>query len=418
MRLAWALACLCTVGCDALWSSSLVPNPDRCEAGLIQCPAGLVCDSGNGRCVSPVNQATAAPRCGSPWRTGTAPASFQNLSLPVATGTGADLASIATGDLDSDGQIDLAAVSLNTTLWSFRGSGNGQFAPLAMGSAGSSPRMIRLVDFNGDHHADYLLSNRTAKEIRCTLAAADGQLLSTSTGALSGLPGAFVIGDFNADGASDVMTTQQGASDLAVLHGNGRGELATGVNLTNTRPATVLAAGDFNEDGALDLAALNTGDVQLQVYINSGSSSFMRQDISLAGELYAYWLTVGDFDCDGHLDLAVATTGKNRIVVLYGDGGGRFPASVSVNLVAEPREMQAGDLDGDGLTDLVYYDQYGDLFVLPAAANRMFPTAPQAIAGPKASASLQVADVNLDGRADLLMVHQYLSVMTLLNTTR
>lgn len=417
MRLACILFFLSAIGCESIWSTSLVPNPERCEVSLAPCPAGLVCDSRSGRCASPINSQTAGSRCGTPWRTGSAAASFANHMIPVASGQGGDLVSISLGDFDGDGQLDLGAVSANTTLWSLRGGGDGQFSPLGMSSAGSSPRMLRMLDFDGDQRADYVISNRSAKEIRCTLSAADGQLGTTAMGSLGGLPGQFVVADFDRDGALDVVTTQQGASDLAVLTGNGKGGLSTGQNVLNTRPATVLATGDFNEDGAPDLASINTGAGEVQVYINKGSPTFQRQDLALSAELYAYWIAVGDFDCDSHMDLAVGTTGRNRILVLYGDGQGRFPGTVSVNLSAEPREIQAADLDGDGQPDIAYYDQYGDVFTLQAAANRTFPTAPQAIAGPTATASLQVADVNLDGRADLVMAHQYLSVMTLVNTT-
>lgn len=417
MRLASLMVCLCLLGCEALWNTSLVPNPERCDVSPEPCGTGLVCDSSSGRCVSPLNEPSTSPRCGVPWRAGQAAASFQLRPLSVATSTGADLISISVGDLDNDGHVDLGAVSLNTTLWSFRGSGDGSFVPLAMGSGGSSPRMLRLVDFNADRRADFLISNRSAKELRCTLAAPDGQFATSATGAVSGLPGHFVVGDFDQNSTLDVVALQQGASDIALLLGDGQGGLGAGQNLSNTRVGTVLTSADFNEDGAPDLAAINTGAGELQVYLNRGSPSFLRQDLPLAGGLYAYWLTVGDFDCDGHADLAIGTTGQNRILVLYGDGQGRFPATVSVNLSAEPRELAAADFDGDGLIDIAYYDQYGDVFLLQAAPSRQFPSAPQAIVGPKATASLQVADVNLDGRADLLMVQQYLSVMTLLNTT-
>lgn len=417
MRRAWLLLCLCVLGCESLWTSSLVPNPERCDVSGAPCAAGLICDNGSGRCVSPFASPTADLRCVSAWRTGTAPASFQNFSLPVASGTGGDLVSIAIGDLDGDGRLDLGAASLNTTLWSFRGSGDGQFTPLAMNSAGSSPRMLRLLDFNRDRRADFLISNRTSKDIRCTLTAPDGQPASSTTGSLGGLPGQFVVGDFDRDGNHDVVALQQGASDLAVLLGDGAGNLATGQNIQNTRPATVLSSADFNEDGAPDLVAINTGAGEIQIYLNKGSPTFQRQDLALAGELYAYWVTVGDFDCDSHMDLAVATTGKNRIVVLYGDGQGRFPATVSLNLSAEPRELQAADLDGDGLPDIAFFDQYGDVYLWASAPGRMFTTPAQAIPGPKATGSLQVTDVNTDGRVDLAVVHQYLSVMTLLNTT-
>lgn len=406
------------LGCDSLWSSSLIPNPQRCDVTPDVCPQGHVCDAATGRCLATTAAAPSA-RCSPPWRTAQSPAGFAGSAFVVSMSTVEDVVSIALGDLDGSGTLDLAAAGNQGTLWSFLGTGTGQFNAHNTNNLGGPASLLRLADLNSDGRGDFLVSNIGLRQVHTFLAASDGGFGMASVRAVANLGGAFAVADLNRSGGLDVAAALDGTNGWSVLLGDGSGGLAAGQGVPNSRALSSLVSGDFNGDGTVDLATIATGESSVYVYYNRDNSSqtYMRQEYPLATGQYAYGITSGDFDCDGRLDLAIGTTGNNRIALLFGNGQGGFPALASLSTAAEPRELVAGDIDGDGATDIVFFDQYGDLYVVSSRGTRSLSVPPQRISGASATASLQIADVNKDGKADLAMVEQYKSLRVLLNTT-
>ena len=418
MRIRSCLLLVGLLGCDSLWRSSLIPNPERCDVTPTVCTADQVCDASTGSCVSPSSPDGGAGRCGVRWQSSPASASFQSQSLLVSMGSAGDLVSIGLGDLDGNGTLDLAAVSDSGSLWSFLGAGSGAFSALTSASLSGTAGQLRLADLNGDGRADLVVSNTSARLLRTSVANPDGSFAAAMTTSVANLGRAVCVAELDRSGRPDVAVALDGSNGLAVLIGDGSGGLAAPQGIPNSRAASLLTAADFNGDGLADLAALEIGGSDFQIYLNNNAgSSYLRRSSALPNGQYGYGMVSADFDCDGHADLAMGTTGNNRIAVYFGDGQGRFAASSSVATAAEPRELVAGDLDGDGNPDIGFFDQYGDVYVLPGRGTRDFVATPQRITGPQATASLQLADVNKDGKADLVLVHQYKSVMTLLNST-
>jgi hypothetical protein len=67
-------------------------------------------------------------------------------------------------------------------------------------------------------------------------------------------------------------------------------------------------------------------------------------------------VAVGDFNRDGQKDVAVVNSGSNNVSVLLGNGSGGFtigPNSPIATSASNPIDIAAGDLDRDGILDLV-----------------------------------------------------------------
>ena len=93
------------------------------------------------------------------------------------------------------------------------------------------------------------------------------------------------------------------------------------------------------------------------------------------------YISIGDLDCDGHNDIASASTMGLFITVLYNDGSGGFADRQDVFIsnnesrragfvdTADGTRVEIADIDGDGVNDLVYYQQnirfVGESFVRP-----------------------------------------------------
>jgi len=188
-----------------------------------------------------------------------------------------------------------------------------------------------------------------------------------------------------------------------------------------------IAVGDFNGDGKIDLAALVFSSAtspmgMLSVSLGNGDGTFRQISADLpteSGIITA--VAAGDFDGDGKVDLAVGnTTGSGNISgavnILLGNGDGTFRAGPTTALGATSvGDLAAGDLNGDGKTDLVVRagDRSGDARVLLNKGNATFAVSAPLSLG-NSVGQIAVRDLNGDGKGDLVAVIETTGVTVLL----
>ena len=168
------------------------------------------------------------------------------------------------------------------------GNGNGTFAAATtFSSGGSYPESVAVGDFNGDGKLDLAVANTNSNTVGVLLGNGSGGFAAVTTFSSGGTsPESVAVGDFNGDGRLDLAVANYNSSTVGVLLGNGSGgfSAATTFSSGGSEPDS-LAVGDFNGDGKPDLAVANYGSSTVGVLLNSTSPS-CRPLTSAAGTTY------------------------------------------------------------------------------------------------------------------------------------
>ncbi len=234
----------------------------------------------------------------------------------VNYGAGAQPLSVAIGDFNGDGKLDFVVAN---SAWSggpgsvsvFLGNGDGTFQPAVNSGAGSNPYSVAVGDFNRDGKLDLVVAdnaiNGGAAGVGVLLGNGDGTFQPTVNYEVGSNPYSVAVGDFNRDGKLDMAVADSaangGTSGVSVLLGSGDGTFQPAqIYDSGGSFALSVAVADFNRDGKLDLVVANGSSVGM--LLGNGDGTFRAAQVIYDAGNYA--LSVGDFNGDARLDLVVA----------------------------------------------------------------------------------------------------------------
>jgi uncharacterized repeat protein (TIGR01451 family) len=267
-------------------------------------------------------------------------------------------------------------------------SGNPVFLPAASyGTGGAYAVSVAIADMNGDGKPDLVVANNfncpsadceTNGTVSVLLGNGDGTFQSAVSYNSGGWDAVSVaVADVDGDGKPDVIVANQ-----CPLNG-----CATGVGVA----AILLGNGD--------------GTLKLAVPYALGASSFLQPDT----------VTVADLNGDGKPDLVLALNGA-LVDVLLGNGDGTFQPAVAYGFgCCQTSSVLVADVNGDGKPDLLLAFAYfssctdgdcgpGQVSVLLGKGDGTFQSPSSLIStGGDWASSIAVADVNGDGKADLIV---------------
>ncbi|ETR65289.1 MAG: hypothetical protein OMM_14487, partial [Candidatus Magnetoglobus multicellularis str. Araruama] len=256
-----------------------------------------------------------------------------NIDLP-----GVENSSIAFGDYDNDGDIDLLITG---------SSSSGKIAKVYQNTGGSFSEdtdinlpgieygSVVFGDYDNDGDLDILISGvsdygNIAKIYQNT----DSNFHEdTSTDIVGVNYGSVDVGDYYNNGNLDILIT--GYSDngsTARVYQNTGGNFTedSDINLPGTYRSSV-TSGDYDSDGDLDI--LFSGYYRMgKVYRNTDGNFSENTDVNLPGVYYSS-VAFGDYDNDGDLDILISgTSDSGRIAKVYRNTDGRFNEDTGIKL--------------------------------------------------------------------------------------
>ena len=344
---------------------------------------------------------------------------YTPLGLPAGINSG--FATIA--DFNGDGYLDIVVGDRQHLVTVVLGNGDGTFGqPIRTGVLGGTTSLAA-TDLNGDGKLDLVVYGfvDSLQSVSILLGKGDGTFAQTAQYSVSaysffiatptGFP--LAIADFDHDGRQDLAVLNTSQNTVDVMLGNGDGTFRT-VSSPNANPfAGFLAAGDFNGDGIPDLvtSAFDTSYQPLTLLIGRGDGTFDTGRIvqpKLPTIPLVNGLAIADLNSDGALDVAIST--QTGMAVFLGHGNGTFEIPVIYPAIFVPAApfgagITIADVTADGKPDIIvtYFGNIGGAFEhFPGNGDGTFQAAAlymtQAI-----PASLAVADLNRDGRLDIVI---------------
>lgn len=221
--------------------------------------------------------------------------------------------------------------------------------PNPVADAGPIPNSVVIADFDGDGTPDAAVTNRNSNDLAVHLGNGDGTFSESVRYPTVNDPYNLVTADFNRDGKLDLVTIGiKFPYGLAMLLGQGDGTFAPAI-VTGGVSGTVWSSGDFSGDGAPEIVLMFNGN--LCVMLNNGSGALGAPAGCQPTVSGATSLTIGDFNNDGRPDVAVG--GVYAIAVHLGAGGGLLSPRNDVPLATVPQSLATADLNRDGRLDLV-----------------------------------------------------------------
>ncbi len=225
--------------------------------------------------------------------------------------------------------------------------------------------------------------------------------------AYNGSPGSIAAGDFNNDGFADAFVPVANdaftvSNQLFRFLGNANGLSLMSFNNVIRNPADT-AVTDFNNDGKLDLI-LTTGST-IQTLVGDGLGGLTQvATYTVTGNS----LAVGDFNADGKSDIAVApsTSGiPGRVSILTGFGTGTYAAAFDTPTGDAPQDLKAADLNGDGKLDLITANGTNGVSVLLNNGTGSFSFPTNYATGLNLPSAIAVGDFNNDTKLDVAVTN-------------
>jgi hypothetical protein len=331
---------------------------------------------------------------------------------PAIYGVGNDPNSIAVGDLDGDGKVDMVTANMLLNGKTGTRSSNvsvllqdpakpGQFLMSTNYATGPDPVFVTIGDLNGDGKSDLAVADSSGVSLLLQDPNVTGRFQPRTTLALGNAASSVAIADLNGDTRLDLVAATSSNVVVFLQEPAVPGEFLSPTSYGAGLQPKSVAVADLNGDNRPDLAVANLGSPSNGA---TASLSVLLQNPAIAGSYLAatdyktgvesFAIVIADLNGDGNNDVAVANTGALAGICpptcnISGGGvsvflqspstPGHFLAAANYSSDHQVLSVAVADMNGDGRPDLVIANDSGVVIRFQDPANPGQFLSPKAI---------------------------------------
>lgn len=279
------------------------------------------------------------------------------------------------GDLNGDGKPDLVVTEGGANgdrIFVFRNTstapGSFTFSIQSITLTGKKVKRTDIADLDNDGKPELIITNQTGNNVTVLVNQSTTAAIAFAvTPVVITVPDAastdgLAVEDLDGDELPEIITTQflTQTSNIFILRNTSLpGNISFSYNQTLAISGTVvnLKAGDLDGDGKADIAAtqlIGSGTISVFRNTTSGAISF-APSISFATDVRPWGLDFGDIDGDGLPDIIIASLEKSLTIM----NNKSTPGTLNFSTLIQPttfinRHVGVGDVDGDAKPDIVF----------------------------------------------------------------
>ena len=271
------------------------------------------------------------------------------LAEPVEYTVARGTTRVESGDVNQDGAVDLVALSrIAHDILVFINLGDGTLVDGVVYEGGQLPAALVVADLDGDQAPDLATVNERTSDVSIFINLGDGTYDTATQIPLEVRPNALAGGDFNEDGVVDLAITTE--EELEIWFNPGDGKFAA-ASVRYSGPAASVLSTDLNSDDRVDLVWASVDGRRVHFAENLAGGGFGEASTVIVN---VQELAAGDVDEDGVVDLILPTRAPNLATVLYGGVTGNAAVDFTTSIAdigQEPHHAHLADVDQDGDLD-------------------------------------------------------------------
>lgn len=265
---------------------------------------------------------------------------------------------------------------------------------------------VAVAQLNADGRPDIVVANGTDNTVLVLLNPGTGCATPTSY-ATGRSPSALAVGDLTGDGAAELVVATGGENTLSIHTGRGDGTFNVPPVKYPVSTAVAVAIGDVDGKNGLDVVALSRSEDAARLLLNQGTGTLSLDPAPYTAGKLLFGLTLTPTQT-GTLDLVLASAGDDGVYILTSEGK-RWnrvqpvqPAPPAALLT--PVAVATADLDGDGRADLIVPSHNSDSVVILLGLGS-YQFAARSVPVGRHPVATAVADMTGDGKPDIAVIN-------------